>query len=148
MFYTDEAETCNHLFLECPFAQAIWLQSPISNDYRFPSNIKFIDAMDAALKKFPAPVFDTLCIACWMIWKCRHKLVFDNIAPSHKELWARAKKYRSEFMEVQQKNVQVSVSSATTWKPPQIDSIRKLNVANFQSNKFALVGFGLIIYTI
>ena len=42
-------------------------------------------------------------------------------------------------------NVQVSVSSAATWKPPQIDSIHKLNVAIFQSNNFALVGFGLII---
>ena len=42
-------------------------------------------------------------------------------------------------------NVQVSVSSAAIWKPPQIDSIHKLNVAIFQSNNFALVGFGLII---
>ena len=42
-------------------------------------------------------------------------------------------------------NVQVSVSSAANWKPPQIDSIHKLNVAIFQSNNFALVGFGLII---
>ena len=86
MFCTDEAETCNHLFLECPFAQAVWLQSPISNDYRFPSNTKFIDVMDAAPKKLPAIVFETLCIACWMIWKCRNKLVFDNIASSHKDL--------------------------------------------------------------
>ena len=87
----DEAETCNHLFLECPFAQAVWLQSPISNDYRFPSNIKFIDVMDTALKKLPAIV----------LWKCRNKLVFDNIAPSHKDLWTRAEVYKLDFMEVQ-----------------------------------------------
>ena len=117
-FCTEETETCNHLFLECSFAQAIWLQSPILNGYKVPSNIKFIDAMDAAIKKLTAPVFETLCIACWMIWKCRNKLVFDNIAPSHKELWARAKSYRAEFLEVKQKNAQVNVSSAATWKPP------------------------------
>lgn len=62
--FCDEAETCDNLFLECPFAQAVWLQSPISNDYRFPSNTKFIDVMDTALKKLLAIVFDTLCIAC------------------------------------------------------------------------------------
>ena len=146
MFCTDEPETCNHSFLECSFAQAFWLQSPISNDYRFPSNIKFIDAMDAAIKKLTATVFETLCMACWMTWKCRNKLVFDNIAPSHKELWAQAEKYRLEFLEVQQKNAQVSVSSAATWKPPQSDSVHKLNVAIFQSKKFAFVLFGLLIH--
>ena len=29
--------------------------------------VKFIVAMNAALKKLSAPIFDTLCIACWMI---------------------------------------------------------------------------------
>ena len=28
----EEAETCDHLFLECSFAQAVWLQSPLSKD--------------------------------------------------------------------------------------------------------------------
>ena len=41
--------------------------------------------------------------------------------------------------------MQVNVSSATTWKPPQTDSIHKLNMAIFQSKKFTSVGFGLII---
>lgn len=143
--FCDEAETCNHLFLECPFAQAVWLQSPVSNDYRFPSNTKFIDVMDTALKKLPAIVFDTLCIACWMIWKCKNKMVFDNIAPSHKDLWTRAELCRADFMDVQLKNVQGNVISAATWKPPQTDSIHKMNVAIFQSKKFPAMGFGLII---
>lgn len=129
--FCDEAETCNHLFLECPFAQAVWLQSPISNDYRFPSNTKFIDVMDTTLKKLPAIVFDTLCIACWMIRKCKNKMVFDNIAPSHKDLWTRAELCRADFMDVQLKNVQGNVISAATWKPPQTDSIHKMNVAIF-----------------
>ena len=59
-----EAETYDHLFLECSFAQAIWLQLPLLNDYRCYSKMKFIDAMDAALKKLFALVFDTLCITC------------------------------------------------------------------------------------
>ena len=83
----EEAETCDHLFLECSFAQAVWLQSPLLNDYRFYPKMKFIDAMNAALQKLSAAVFDTLCIACWMIWKCRNKVVFNNMAPSYHGLW-------------------------------------------------------------
>ena len=70
---TKEAETCNHFFLECSFAQVIWLQSSHLRDYRFPPHMMFIDAMDSALNNLPSPVFDTLYINCWMIWKCRKK---------------------------------------------------------------------------
>ena len=55
--------------------------------------------MNTALKNLSTPAFDTLCIACWMIWKCRNKVVFNNITPSHHELWSRADLYRLEFME-------------------------------------------------
>ena len=104
MLCNEEAETCDHLFLECSFAQAVWLQSPLLNDYRFYPKMKFIDAMNAALQKLSAAVFDTLCIACWMIWKCRNKVVFNNMAPSYHGLWNWADLYRTEFVELQQKN--------------------------------------------
>ena len=100
--------------------------------------------MNAALKKLFAPVFDTLCIACWMIWKCRNKAVFNNIAPSHHDLWSRVDLYRLEFVEVQQKNSQESRLKATRWNPPQSNCIHKLNVAISQK-KSASVGIGLII---
>ena len=140
-----QAETCTHFFLECSFAQAVWLQSSHLRDYRFPPHIKFIDAMDAAIKNLPSPVFNTLCIACWVIWKCKNKLVFNNTAPSYKDLWSQADLYRVEFMEVQERNLQVGGLTATTWKPPRSDLIHKVNVAISQSKKFASVGFGLII---
>ena len=101
--------------------------------------------MDAAIKNLPSPVFNTLCIACWMIWKCKNKLVFNNTAPSYKDLWSQADLYRVEFMEVQERNLQVGGLTATTWKPPRSDLIHKVNVAISQSKKFASVGFGLII---
>ena len=113
VLYNEEAETCDHLFLECSFAQAVWLQSPLLNDYRCYLKMKFIDAMNAAIKKLSAPVFDTLCIACWMIWKCRNKAVFNNVAPSHHELWSRADLYRLEFVEVQESSLK-----ASRWNPP------------------------------
>ncbi|XP_065633239.1 uncharacterized protein LOC136069073 [Quercus suber] len=95
----EKAETCDHLFLECSFAQAVWLQSPLLNGYRFYLKMKFVDAMNAALTKLSAVVFDTLCIACWMIWKCRNEVVFNNKASSYHGLWNRADLYRMEFVE-------------------------------------------------
>ena len=76
MLCNEEAKTCDHLFLECSFAEAVGLQSLLLNDYRFYPKMKFIDAMNAALKKLPASVFDTLCIACWMIWKMQEQSCF------------------------------------------------------------------------
>ena len=121
----EEAETCTHLFLECSFAQAIWMQSSHLRDYRFPPHIKFIDVKEVAIKILPSPVFGTLCIACWMIWKCRNKLVFNNYAPSYIDLWSRVDLYKVEFMEVQERNMQVEGNSVATWKLPRSDSIHK-----------------------
>lgn len=100
MLCNEEAETYDHLFLECSFAQAVWLQSLLLNGYRLYPKMKFIDAINAALKKLSASFFDTLCIACWMIWKCKNRAVFNNIAPSYHELWTRADLYKLEFVEV------------------------------------------------
>ena len=113
----EEAETCDHLFLECFFAQAVWLQSPPLSDYKIHSNIKFIDAMNVALKSLFASVFDRLCIVCWMIWKCRNKVAFNNIAPSHKGLWSWVDLYKMEFQKCSRKNTQESSLTVVKWNP-------------------------------
>ncbi|KAL0013847.1 hypothetical protein SO802_000916 [Lithocarpus litseifolius] len=107
--------------------------------------MKFTDAMNVALKKLSASVFDTLCIACWMIWKCRNRAVFNNIAPSYHELWAQADLYRCEFVEIQQGNLQKSNLKIVRWCPPQSEGIYKLNVAFSQTKKSSSVGIGIII---
>ena len=43
VLYNEEAETCDHLFLECIFAQAVWLQTSLLNDYGSFLKMKFID---------------------------------------------------------------------------------------------------------
>ena len=71
--------------------------------------------MEAALKNLNSADFDTLCIACWMIWNYRNKLIFENKIASYKDLWARAKLYRLEFKEVQQKQNQVTEVQKMKW---------------------------------
>ena len=141
----EEAKTCDHLFLECSFAQAVWLQSPLLNEYRLYPKMKFMDAMNAAIQKLSVVVFDTLCIACWMIWTCKNRVVFNNKAPCYHGLWNRADLYRMEYVEVQQKNMQDGSLKTARWIPPQSDGIYKLNVAFSQSKQSYSVGIGLII---
>ena len=95
--------------------------------------------MEVVLKKLPLSNFDTFYMACWMIWSCLNKLVFDNKLPSHKDLWRRANLYRMEFLEVHQKNGQMVNSSAAKWNPPQPDSIYNLNLAMSQKIQWVLV---------
>lgn len=66
-FCSEEAETGTHLFWECSFTQAVWLQAPFWNDFCLPNHISFIDTLDAAIKKLSSADFDTICITCWMI---------------------------------------------------------------------------------
>ena len=96
----DEAETNSHLFLECSFTQSLWMQTHFWNGLQLPQQINFIDVVEVVLKILNSLDFDTLCIACWMIWNYRNKLIFENKTPSSKDLWARAEAYRLEFMEV------------------------------------------------
>ena len=84
------------------------MQTHFWNGIRLPQQINFIDAMEAALKKLNSLDFDTLCIACWMIWNCKNKLIFENKTPSSKDLWARAETYWLEFMEVQHRQNEVA----------------------------------------
>ena len=121
------------------------MQTHFWNGLLLPQQISFIDAMEAALKKLNSLGFDTLCIACWMIWNYRNKLIFENKIASYKDLWARAKLYRLEFMEVQQKQNQVTEVQKMKWQPPNSDSIHKLNLAISQSKKNTSVGFGFLI---
>ena len=80
-----------------------------------------------------------------MIWKCRNRVVFNNMAPSYHGLWNRVELYRLEFAEVQQKNMQNDSLRAARWTPPQSEGSYKLNVAFSQSKKSATVGIGFII---
>ncbi|KAK4577914.1 hypothetical protein RGQ29_028162 [Quercus rubra] len=141
----DEAETNSHLFLECSFAQSVWLQTQFWNGLQLPQPISFIDAMEAALKNLNSADFDTLSITCWMIWNCRNKLIFENKTASSKDLRARAELHRLELMEVQQKQNQVAEVQKMKWQPPNSDSIHKLNLAISQSKKNTSVGFGFLI---
>ncbi|XP_075654704.1 uncharacterized protein LOC142624852 [Castanea sativa] len=141
----DAAESCSHLLWECSFAQAVWLEAPFRNSFSFPLHTQFIDIIDAAIKKLQSPEFEILCVAFWMIWNCRNKVVFENSNPKPDGLWSRASIYTLEFMEVNKKHLVSSAARVCRWSPPSIDSVFKLNIAISQSKSSSFVGVGLLI---
>jgi hypothetical protein len=72
-------ETCQHLFLQCPFASQCWpiiqIEAPIST--MFPeASTQIKDQMQSQF--FMA----TTILMCWSIWTARNKLIFEGVQPS------------------------------------------------------------------
>lgn len=70
-------ETCFHLFFECPFSQDCWHSINIHWDLSLPP----LDMIIQARSDFGSPTFREIFItACWIIWKSRNGVIFDNKA--------------------------------------------------------------------
>jgi hypothetical protein len=68
-------ETCFHLFFECPFSRDCWATIPISWNL----NLNPLDMILQAKEDFHNIIFREIMItACWIIWKTRNKVIFDN----------------------------------------------------------------------
>lgn len=72
-------ETCFHLFFECPFSLNCW--NLININWNF--NLQPLDMLIQARTSFGSPIFREIFItACWIIWKERNGIIFDNKATS------------------------------------------------------------------
>lgn len=133
MLYTDAAESCNHFLWECYFAQAVWHQASFWNSFSFSLHIQFVKIIDAAIHKLQSPEFEILCVACWMIWNCRNKLIFENKSSSSVGLWSRASTYTTEFLEVNKIKIVSTAPTVAKWSPTSSDTSFKMNIAVSQS---------------
>lgn len=72
-------ETCQHLFLQCPFARHCWhsiqVETPIATS--FPEAA--VQIKDQLRSRF---FMATLILMAWSIWTVRNKLIFKGIQPS------------------------------------------------------------------
>lgn len=72
-------ETCQHLFLQCPFAVQCWQlinADPSPND-DFPEVVSYIK--DRLQSQF---FMTAVILMCWAIWKSRNNMIFDGIQHS------------------------------------------------------------------
>ena len=61
------------------------------------------------------------------------------------DLWTWADAYGLKFVEVQQRNIQVTKLQTARWQLQIFNSIHKLDLAISQSKKSNTVGFGFLI---
>lgn len=76
------------------YSDAFW------NSFSFSLHIQFVKIIDVAIHKLQSHEFENLSVACWMIWNCHNKLIFENKSSSSVGLWSSASIYTTEFMEV------------------------------------------------
>jgi hypothetical protein len=76
---TNHEETSLHLFFECPFSKECWDSIPIHWDLSLPP----LDMVIVARTDFGSSIFREIFItACWVIWKTRNVVIFDNAQAS------------------------------------------------------------------
>jgi len=68
-------ETCFHLFFECPFSSDCW--NSININWNF--NLEPLDMIIQARIDFNSHIFREIFITtCWVLWKARNGIIFDN----------------------------------------------------------------------
>lgn len=72
-------ETCQHLFLLCPFAKQCWRIINID----IPINEDFPDITDYFKDRLQSQFFlAAVILVCWAIWSARNSLIFEGIQPT------------------------------------------------------------------
>ena len=72
-------ETCQHLFLQCPFAKQCWEMIYVD----IPLNETFPELSDYLKDRLHSQFFLTaVVLICWTIWTARNDLIFKGIQPS------------------------------------------------------------------
>ena len=76
---TSEEETCQHLFIDCPFAKQSWDLLNIS----FQNGTNINDCI-TQIRNQSHPVFFMMVaiLMCWAIWSVRNDFIFRNIQPN------------------------------------------------------------------
>lgn len=79
MCNTCPEETSFRLFFECPFSLSCWSSINIQWDF----SLQPLDMIIQARLYFGSHIFREIFIsACWIIWKARNGIIFDNKAPT------------------------------------------------------------------
>ena len=75
LWYNGSEETCFHLFFECPFSSDCW--NSINIHWNF--NLQPLDMIIQARLNFNSHFFwEFFITACWVLWKARNGIIFDN----------------------------------------------------------------------
>nr|TKW41484.1 hypothetical protein SEVIR_1G319400v2 [Setaria viridis] len=79
-----QPEDCDHLILRCRFAAQVWAALPADTT----------GASVRCLWNIPRPTTvpsrhysSFILLVCWLLWKSRNELVFQNITPSIGRFW-------------------------------------------------------------
>ncbi|GMY34096.1 hypothetical protein FCV25MIE_29338 [Fagus crenata] len=94
----DEAETRDHLLMECPTAINAWREYP-----SFFSSLKpgmtFVDWVEEILSKFSHPEIEIFCTIAWFIWRHRNEVWSGTGDHEASQIPTKATRYAIEYLE-------------------------------------------------
>ena len=81
--FSDQDETIQHLFIECPFAKVVWRTLHMTFSITPPSNINnlFGNWLGGVDKKTKTHIRVGVCAILWSIWHVRNDFIFNNAKP-------------------------------------------------------------------
>jgi hypothetical protein len=80
VFFCDQEESMQHLFLDCPFAKIIWRIVDMTFNIRPPVNITnlFGNWLNGVANKDKGYIRVGVCALLWAIWNVRNDFVFNK----------------------------------------------------------------------
>lgn len=77
-----EEETVAHIFFNCPFAQNVWQEIPLTTAVHLAAQVDFKETLVASRSMICLPptgiTRNILQWVCWAIWNARNHLLFEN----------------------------------------------------------------------
>lgn len=113
----EEAETRDHLFMECLIATNVWRTFP-SFFSSLQAGMSFVDWVEEILTKFSHPEIEIFCTIAWFIWRHRNEM-WTNTGPREaSQILMKATQYAMEFLEAVSEAHPSPNALSIRWVPP------------------------------
>lgn len=83
-----QGESCDHIMFHCQFALTVWTSLGIDTTNATVAALWTV-ARPTTVPKRHFPGF--LLLICWLLWKQRNALVFQQVQPCHTSFWAQCR---------------------------------------------------------
>uniref|UniRef100_A0A2N9EM79 Reverse transcriptase zinc-binding domain-containing protein n=1 Tax=Fagus sylvatica TaxID=28930 RepID=A0A2N9EM79_FAGSY len=140
----DEAETRDHLFMECPAVTNAWRAFPIYLSTLQPG-MRFVDWVEEILAKLSHPETEIFCTTAWFIWRHRNEVWTGTGPREASQISTKATRYAIEFLEATSEVPQIPNESSKKWIPPQNPNAVKVNVASVWFKNQRKIGIGMAV---
>ena len=140
----EEAETINHMFIDCPVALEVWSKYPLYMTL-LQSGMCFVDWVEVILSNLSSPNIEIFFTLVWFIWRHCNE-VWSGLHPGGiNQIAPKASKYALEYLEAVSDPPLFQEAHESKWSPPSSPQFFKVNVASVIFKDKREVGIGAVV---